>query len=252
MRQGARSRYRRGLRCCNGAPKAVLGSHFSVLNRSDGSLKAGPLRRTASLLYVVVLGLRKSGKSRKVRELFVLSVVSGSCAGRESGLVNFDLQVVILVGMVRRDRIKGDSVEGDCVCQTSCNRIRDVVARGENPPTALRREYLQPEVAILYFADGSYTFEEVLVIERAETAGIGHARRIDTIKRDASLSKSRGEFDHGIEEGRLIFSGERSKSKCGISTARRTIPATRVSGAAPPSPRSLPASKPSASASRWW
>jgi hypothetical protein len=62
----------------------------------------------------------------------------------ESRFANLDLKAVVLIRMISRGRIKGESVKGGCVYHTARNRARDVIARVEHLAAALSCEHLQP------------------------------------------------------------------------------------------------------------
>src|SRR6202140_4633110 len=134
-----------------------------------------------------------------------LRVVSSPCTCGESRFANLDLKAVILVRMVSRGRIKGESVKGGCVHHTARNRAGDVIARIENSPATLSCEHLQPKVAVLHPVGRRHTLEEALVIKRFGATRICHPQRIKAVERDASLSQCRRQLDNHAEDRLLVL-----------------------------------------------
>src|ERR1700686_330636 len=134
-----------------------------------------------------------------------LRVVSSPCTCGESRFANLDLKAVILVRMVSRGRIKGESVKGGCVHHTARNRAGDVIARIENSPATLSCEHLQPKVAVLHPVGRRHTLEEALVIKRFAATRICPPQRINAVERDASLSQCRRQLDNPVEGPLLIL-----------------------------------------------
>jgi hypothetical protein len=133
-----------------------------------------------------------------------LGVVALERAPDQVRVVQLNLQVMVLVGAVRRRRVEGEFVIRGGVGHALLQQGGDVVAGGQGLTTALDGQDLEAKIADLDLARLLNPLQEVLIVVGAHDPFAG-TEGIDAVERDAVLAQLGGEVDDLGEELLLLL-----------------------------------------------
>lgn len=136
------------------------------------------------------------------------AVVALSGARGEAVFVDADFELVIGAALIGEWRIKGELVVGLGVCDAFLQEEVHIIVGVQSQAAALGGDDRKGEIAGLNLAGLGDSFEEILIVEGAES--VGGAEGIDAVKSDVALQELVGDTNNAGEEFLLLFVVEKN------------------------------------------
>ena len=111
----------------------------------------------------------KSGNGSWAHPKSGLRVVALAGTGDETGLVDLDLKVVVLVAVVGVCGLEGEFVPGVSIGECLLQHGGDVIVGDENKASGLNGEHLQTEIAHIGLRGLGPALQELLIVGNAKT-----------------------------------------------------------------------------------